>query len=187
MELYKFHIFNRSFCAIYHRDTVSCCDFGIGGRCINSPYSASSHQCNTAQISVNLLCLWIENISAVAFYIRCTTCHANAQMVLRNNFHSKMMLQHVYKRICAYGGHKSTLNLCTRIIGMVENAELRMSSFTMQVKRAILFLIEINAPIYQFLYPSRSIFYYLFYGRRITQPITGHHRVMDMFLKIIHH
>ena len=124
MELDELHIFNQSFSAIDHGDTVAGSYLGIGGSGIDCAGTACSHEGDTAEIGIYLLGFGIEDIGSVALDIRCTACYTNAQMVLRDNLYCEMVLQHIDELIVPYGGHQSSLYLCSGVIGMMENTEL---------------------------------------------------------------
>ena len=168
VELHELHIFDQSFGTIDHRDTVSGSYLGVGGGGIDRSRSSGGHQGDTAQIGVDLLGLGIEDIRSVAFDIRRASGNANAQMVLRDDLHGKMILQYVDIRIIAHRFHQTPLDLRTRVIGMVEDTELGVSAFAVQVKITVFFLIEVNAPVDQFLNPSRCITYHLFHCPRVA-------------------
>ena len=89
-------------------------------------------------------------------------------MVLRDDLHGEMVLQNLYIRIAAHGFHQAALYLCTGIIGVVENTELRVTALTVQVESAILLLIEVHAPLHQLLDASRRITHHLLHGCRVA-------------------
>ena len=107
-------------------------------------------------------------------------------MVLSDDLNGKMILQNSDKRIISDCFHQSALNLGTGVVGMVQDAELGMTTLTMQIELTISFLVKINAPMNQLLDLLRRILHHLLYGLRITEPITGYHSVVNMLLKIIH-
>ena len=67
-------------------------------------------------------------------------------MMLRDNLHGEMMLQNLDVGVVAHCFHQATLNFGTRVVGMVQDAELRVTALAMQVKRTVLLLVEIDTP-----------------------------------------
>ena len=186
VELHKLHVLHHALGAIDHRYAVAGSYLGIGGRGIYSPRTTRSHQRDAAEERVDLLRLGIQYVGAVALDVRRTARDAHTQVVLRDDLYGKVVLQHVDIRILAHRSHQSALYLGARIVGMVQDAELGVTALAVQVKAAILFLVEVHAPLHQFLDGTRRIAYHLLHGLRIAQPVARHHRVVDVFLKIIH-
>ena len=129
MELHKLHIFDHSLCAIDHRDTIARSYLGVRRCRIDSTGSTGSHQRDTTEVRVDLLGLGVEDIGTVALDIRRTTGDTYTEMVLRDDLYGKMVLQHFDIRISPYGFHQSALYLRTRVVGVVQNTELRVTTF----------------------------------------------------------
>ena len=106
--------------------------------------------------------------------------------MLGDDLHGKMMFEHFDEGVITHCRHQPSLNLCTRIIGMVENTKLRVPTLAVQVKCPIFFLIEVDAPVHQLGNTPRRILHHLFHSCRITQPIPGNHGVVYMLVEIIH-
>ena len=107
-------------------------------------------------------------------------------MVLRDDFHCEMILLDGDIRIVSYGLHQSALYLSTRIIGMMQDTELTMSTLTMQIKRAIFFLVEVNTPLHQFFNLFGCHPHHLLNGSTITDIVTGNDRIFDMLIEIVY-
>ena len=110
---------------------------------------------------------------------------AHTQVVLRDDLHGKVVLQHIDERVIAYRGHQSALDLCTGIIGVVKDTELRVSALAVQIILSVGVLVEVHAPLHQFLYLFGCTAYHLLHGCRIANPVAGYHRVVDMLVEII--
>ena len=151
VELHKLHICNRSFSSIDHSHTVTSSDNGIGSSLIHSTASASTHHSNLREVCINLLRLRVQYIGTVALYIVRLSGHLYAKMVLGYHLNGKMVFLYINIGIASHCRHQSTLNLGTRIVGMMQNAKLRVSALTMKVEESILLLVEVNAPLHQFL------------------------------------
>ena len=68
-------------------------------------------------------------------------------MVLRDDLYRKMVLQYLDMGVLPNGFHQSALDLEARVIGMVQDTELGVTAFAVQVKLSVFFLIEVNAPV----------------------------------------
>ena len=112
--------------------------------------------------------------------------YADSQMVLGDDLHSKVVLQHIYPWVVLHSLHQSALDLRAGVIGVMQDAELRVTTLAVQIKMPLFVLIEVHAPLHQLLYLLRSTSYHLLNGCRITDPVAGYHRVVDMLVKIIH-
>ena len=168
VELYELHAFHFAFGSIDHGDTVSGSNLGVRRGGIDRTSSTGSHERDTAEVGVDLLGFGIQDIRSVALDIRCTTGHTNTQMMLRDDLYGKMVLQYLDIGVVTYRFHQSALDLGTGVIGMVQDTELRVTSFAVQVKLSVLFLVEVNAPVDQFLYAFWCIANHLLYGCRVA-------------------
>ena len=73
-----------------------------------------------------------------------------------------------------------------RIVGMVQDAELAVPALTVQVKLAFLVAVKVHAPPQQLLNLCRSLGDNLFHRLGVAEPVTGHHRVVDVLVKVVH-
>ena len=83
----------------------------------------------------------------------------------------------------AHGFHQSALDFRTRIVGMVEDTELRVSALAVQVEGTIVLLVEVHTPVDKFLnllwrFPDN-----LFDGFAVGDVIAGDDGVGDMLVK----
>ena len=106
-------------------------------------------------------------------------------MMLCDDFHRKMIFEHCDVGMVAHSFNQPTLYLKAGVICMVQDAEFRMSAFTMKVEVAIVLLIKINAPFYETLDAFRSTFHHLLHSPTVRNVVAGNHGVLDMLLKII--
>ena len=107
-------------------------------------------------------------------------------MVLCDDLHCEMVFLDGDIGIVSYGFHQSALYLSTRIIGMMQDTELTMSTLTMQIKRAIFFLVEVNAPLHQFFNLFGCHPYHLLYSSTVTDIVTSNDRIFDMLIEIVY-
>ena len=88
-------------------------------------------------------------------------------MVLGDDFHGKVVFQNRDVRMAAYGFHQSALDFKTCVVSMVQDAELRMSAFAVQVEVSLFVFVEVYAPFHEVSYALRCVFHYLFHGCRV--------------------
>ena len=71
VELHELHVFHRSFGTVNHGDAVSGSYQRIGRCLVYGSYAAGCHQRHLGQIGIYLSGFRVENVSAVAFDVRC--------------------------------------------------------------------------------------------------------------------
>ncbi len=81
--------------------------------------------------------------------------------------------------------HESTLYLCSCVIGMVKNAEFRVTALTVQVKSSVFFLVEVHTPVHKFHNLLRSITHHLLHCLAIGDIVTCDNRVGNMLIKSV--
>ena len=106
-------------------------------------------------------------------------------MVLGDDFHCKMILKHFNVGMVAHRSNQATLNLGTCVIGMVQDAELGVTAFTVKVKRAILLLVEVHAPSYEVFDALRTTHDHLSHCFGVTNPVTRNHGVFNVLFEVI--
>ena len=185
VELHELHIGYCSLGTVHHGDTVASGNDGVGGRQIDCATATCTHHRHLREISINLLRIGIEHVGPIAVDIRGTTCDLGAQMVLGDDLHSEVVLLDDDIGIASYSLHQSTLYLSACVIGMVENTELGVSALAVKVEGAIFFLVEVHAPIDEFLYLFGSLAHHLLYRLTVGDVVAGNHRVLDMLVEIV--
>ena len=186
MELHKLHVLHLSLGTIDHGDAVARCDIGVRGSLVDGSRAACRHERHLRQVGVHLARLGVQHVGTEAFDVGSPSGHTDAQMVLRDDFHCEMMLQHLDVRMISHRLHQSSLNLCTRVVGMVQDAKLRVTSFTMQVKLAVLLLVEVHTPAHQVFDARRTAHHHLLHRLGVANPVARNHRVLDVLLKVVH-
>ena len=88
--------------------------------------------------------------------------------MLRDDFYGKPILHNVDVRMTLDCAYQALLNLRSRIVGVVEYAKFRVSTFAVQVEIAVLFLVEVYAPVDELSYLRRRFAHYLFYRRAVA-------------------
>ena len=107
-------------------------------------------------------------------------------MVLRDNLHGEVVLQHCDALVGPDGPYQTLLDLVPRVVGMVQDAEFRVAALAMEVKLPLGILVEVHAPAHQVRDALRSIPYHLLHGLRVRDEVPRHHRVVDMLLEVVH-
>ena len=185
VELYELHVLHRTFCTIYHCLAVARSDDGVGSGLVDGTAATCTHQRHLAQIRVHLLRLGVEHVRTVAINIRCATCDARSEVVLRDYLHGEVVLLNVDVGAGAHRSHKAALYLGTRIVGVVQDAELGVSALAMQVELAVLLAVEVDAPLHELGNLLRRIAHHLLYGTAVADEVARYHRVFYMLVEIV--
>ena len=186
VELHELHALHRAFGAVDHGNAVARGDVGVGGGGIDSSCAACGHQGDFGKEGVDFLGVGVEDVSAVAFDVRRAAGHFDTQVVLGDDFHGEVVFQDGDVRVVAHGFHQSALDFKPRVVGMVQDAEFRVSAFAVQVEFPVLVLVEIHAPFQQVAYALRRVLHHLFHGGRVADVVAGDHGVADMLLEVVH-
>ena len=173
VELHELHISHRSLGAIDHCNAVARGDDGVRGGKIDGATATCTHDGNLRKIGINLLRLGVEHVCPVALDVGRTAGDALAQMVLGDDLHSKVILLDVDVRILTHSLHQSALNLSSRIIGVMQDAELRMPALTMQVERAVVLLVEVDTPFHELFNLLGSLAHHLLNGLLVGNIVAG--------------
>ena len=107
-------------------------------------------------------------------------------MVLCDDFHGEVVFEHGDALFAAHGLDEPALDFKTRVVGVVENAELRVPALAVQVIGAVFLLVEVHAPLDEPLDAGRSLLHHLAHRGGVADVVAGHHGVVDMFLEIVH-
>lgn len=186
MELDEFHILHSALGTIHHRNTIARGDKRIGGSGVDGTNASRCHHGDTGQEGLHSSCLLIKHICTVAGYVGSATRHDSAQMMLGDYLYGKMMLEDINIGIGPHSLHETRLDFSPRIVSMVENTEFRVSALAMQIEGAVILLVEIYTPAYEFTNLFRGMGDYFGDGLTIAKPVTGYHGILYMLFKIIH-
>ena len=186
VELHKLHVFDEPFGTIDHRDAVARRHIRVGGSGIDSACAACSHKGDATEIGVDLARLGVEDIRAIALDVGCATGDAHAEVVLGDDLYGEVIFEDINIGVVANRSHESTLDLCACVVGMVEDPELGVTAFAVKVKRAVLFLVEVHAPVDEFLDLLRRLAHHLLYRSRVAEPVACYHSVVDVLFEVIY-
>ena len=106
-------------------------------------------------------------------------------MVLGDDFDGEVVLLDGDVRVVAHCLHQSALYLGTGVVGMVEDAELRVPALTMQVELTVTLLVEVNAPVDELTYLFRCLAHHLFYGLTVGDVVARDHGVLDVLVEVV--
>ena len=186
MELYELHVLHGCFGAIGHGDAVARGNVRVGCRGIHRAAAAGGEHRDTREHCVNLVRVGVEHVRAETFDVGRAAGHLYAEVVLRDDFHGKVIFEQRNIRVAAHCFNQAALYLEAGVIGMVEDTELGVSAFAMQVKLPVFFLIEIHAPLHEPAYAFRRAFYHLLHGAAVADIVARNKRVFDVLLEIVY-
>ena len=185
VELYEFHVADCAFGAIDHCDAVACGNKRVGSGLVDCPYATRSHKRDTREKLVDAACLLIEHVSTVASDVGSATSHYLAKVVLGKNFDGEMMFKDIDILVLTHSLDEACLNLGAGVVGMVKDTKLRVSPLAVEVKLAILVLVEIDTPLDEFFHTVGATFDHHLDGSRVAEPVAGDEGVLDVFCEII--
>ena len=186
MELDKFHVFHNTFGTINHGNTVTGCYQRIGGLAVNGFTSTGSHNGYFRKESIYFASFFIQNVCAITFDTLIVSGNNDTQMVLGNNFYRKEMSEDSNVRMSLYCFNQASLYFGSRIVLVVEDTELRMTSFFVKVKFSVFLLVEIYSPLDEFFNLSWSFTNHFFNSSTVADPVTGNHCIFNVLFKIIY-
>ena len=191
VELHEFQVAQHAPRPMHHCHPVAGGDNRCGGSGVDVTHATGCQQSNFRQIGVNLICAAVQRIDAVTYNVGRVLGNPLAQMVLRYNIDSKLMLFQFNIGVIAHRLQQSTLYLGTGIILMVQNAEFRMASLSVQVKTVTGNTpVEINTILYQLAYAVGGLADGHLHHLAVADTVARHQRVLDMFIKtvaVVHH
>ena len=106
-------------------------------------------------------------------------------MVLGDDFHSEVILLDVNIGTIPHGLHQTALNLGTRVVGVVQDAELRVSALAVQVERPVLLAVEVDTPLHQLLNLVGGHANHLLHGLGVADEVARNHGVLDVFVEVV--
>ena len=185
MELHELHVLHLPLGAIDHGYAVAGSDVRVRRGGIDGSCASCRHECDLAQIGVHLARIGVEDVGSVALDVGGAAGDADAEVMLRDDLYGKVVLQYLDVGIAAYGFHESALYLGPCVVGMMEDAELGVSAFPVEVELAVLLLVEVDAPADEVANALRSVAHHLFHGCRVADVVARYHRVLDVLLEVI--
>ena len=134
---------------MHHCHAVACRNDRRGGGGVDVAHTTGGKQGEFGQVCVNLVGLRVEGVDTVTFDVGRVLCNALAQMVLGDYVDSKLILFQFDVGVVVDGLQQSALDLGTRIVLVVQDSELGMATFAVQIELAALRLVEFHAVMHQ--------------------------------------
>ena len=106
-------------------------------------------------------------------------------MVLRDDFNGEVVFENVDVFVSFYSLDERLLYFVSGVVGMVKYAKFGVPSFSMEVERAVVLLVEIDTPrdkLFNLVGSSGDDFSD---SERVAEPVTGNHSVVDVLFKIV--
>ena len=88
--------------------------------------------------------------------------------------------------MCLDGFYQAGLDFGSCIVLMMQDSELRMSAFFVEVEVAVFVLVEIYPPADKFLNLGRRFTHHFLDGCPVAYPVAGNHRILNVLFKIVH-
>ena len=185
VELHEFHVLDFAFGAVYHSDAVAGGDVGVRRGGVDGARASRSHEGDAREIGVHLSRLGVKDVGTEAFDVGCASGHTDAEVVLGDDFDGEVILQNLDVGTTAHGSHESALDFGTRVVGVVQDAEFGVSAFAVQVELSVGVLVEVDAPLDEFLNLCRGIAHHLFHGFAVADVVARNHCVLNVLFKVI--
>ena len=164
MELNKLHVCHSSLGTIHHSLAVTCGDNWICRCLINGSTTTRTHHRHLAQICIYFLGVGIKHVCSIAVDIWSATCHPGSQVMLGDNLNGKVVLLYRDVWTIAHCLHQTSLDFGARVILVMKNAKLRVSSLAMKVKLTVLLPVEVDTPLHHFTNLIRRIPHHLLHS-----------------------
>ena len=114
---------------------------------VNRFTSACSHYRNLREEGIHFARSFIQHVCAIAFNARRMAGNDDAQVVLGNDFYGIEVGKDGNVRVTFHFFYQAGLDFSSGIILMMQDAELRVPAFTVQVKLSVFFFIEVYTPL----------------------------------------
>ena len=183
VELHKLHIVDDALCTIYHRDAVAGGNDGVGGHLIDVADAAGGEVRHLCEDFLNFFGLAVEGVDAVTLDIVVVAGAGLAEIMLRDEFHRKKMVNHrdVGMLLCTF--HECALHLKTCVVLMMKDSEVAVTALFMKVKRAVGTPVEVDAVIHEILDTRRSLLDHNLHDVFLREEVARHHSVVDVLLE----
>ena len=132
MELDILHILNRTLGSVYHRDTVTRCNVGIGSCVVDITHASCRQNSNLRQDCHYLLAFLVKDIGSVALNALSALIDLLTQVVLSEQIDSEMMFKDIDIAVTLHLTHQSALNLRTGQILMVEDTVFAVTTLAVE-------------------------------------------------------
>lgn len=184
MELYELHVLHRTLGAVDHGDAVAGGHKGICGGLVDGTHASGGHHGDLRQKGVDLTAGG-KHIGPVAGDVGSAAGDYLAQMVLGDDLYGEMVFVYVDGGIGLNRLDEAFLDLEAGVVGMMEDAELRVSPLAVEVEGAVILAVEVHAPLYQLTDLLGSSGDHLPHRLGVGKEVAGNHRVVDMLVEVV--
>ena len=157
----------------------------MSGLVIDSADAARGHQGHAREEGVDLAGLLVEHIGTIALNVAGAAGDDAPQVVLGENLDSEVVLKDVDILVGLDRLDQRRLYLVSRVVGVMEDAELAVPALTMQVEVALLVLVELHAPVDERLDLLGGLGDHLLDRLGVAEPVASHHGVVDVFVEVV--
>src|SRR5690554_7319827 len=151
VKLDELHIFDLSLGAVNHGNAVAGGKGWIGGGLVGAAYAAGGHKGDFRQDGFHGVGLPVKHIGPITFDVLAPAGHLFAQVVLGNDFHGNVVLEQANVGVVFNGLGEGALYLKSGVVFVVQYAVLGVAALAVQVKFAVLRLVEARTPVHQLL------------------------------------
>ena len=186
VELDELHAAHRALGPVDHRDAVARGHQRVGGVPVDRLAAARGHHGDARQEGVDAARVLVEHVGSEALDARCVARHDDAQVMLGDDFHGEVVIEDVYAGVALDGLDEAGLDFGSGVVLVVQDAKFRVSAFAVQVEVARVVLVEVHTPADELLDLRRCAAHHHLDGCPVVDPVAGHHRVMDVFVEVVH-
>ena len=191
MELHKLQVAEHAAGTVHHSHTVASGNDGSGGGRVDVAHAAGGQEGHLGQVGVNAVGVAVEGIDAVALDVGRVLRHTLTQVVLGDDVDGELPLLDFDIGVRTGGLEQAALYLLAGVVLVVQDAELRVSAFTMQVELvAFAVKVEVNAVLHQLADAVGGLADGHLHHLAVTDAVAGHQGVVDMLVetvRVVHH
>ena len=186
MELHKLQVLQHSAGTVNHGNAVTGGDDGCSGGAVHIAHAACGKQRYLGEVGVYAVGLGVEGIHSIAFYVGCVLGDSLAQVVLGDDVDGELVFLHLDVGVVVDGLQQSSFYLLAGVVFVVKDAELRVTTFAMQVEAAAaLFHVEVDTILYQLGDAFRCLADGHLHNLAVAYPVTGNESVLYVLVEAV--
>ena len=105
--------------------------------------------------------------------------------MLSYDLYGEIIFKQVNVRILPDFLYEALLNLESGVVGVVKNTEFGVAALAVKIEASVFLAVEIDSPFKELTYLFGGARNHFSHGVGITEPVTGDHRVVNMFFEVI--
>ena len=183
VELHELQVSQHAAGAVNHGHAVAGGDDGSGGGGIDIAHAAGGQEGDLGEVGIDLIGAAVEGVNAIAFDAGCVFGDPLPKMVLGDEVDGELVFFQLDIGVVVDCLQESAFDFGTGIILVVQDAELGVSALTVQVEGAVVFLVEVHAPLHELLYLLGCHAHHLFHGLAVGDVVAGDDGVGDMLVE----